>query len=214
MTLHINDVPVIHEDATFIVVNKPSGMLSQPGKHIQDSVETRVRHALSLPSEPILVHRLDMDTSGLMLLARNRASHRILQQQFEKRQVGKRYRAVLEQKPEGLGGRINLPIRLDVDNRPTQIVCYKHGKSAITAWHQDADVVNGVVLYPLTGRSHQLRVHLADPAGLGIPIRGDRLYGTSGSLDADERLMLHADYLAFYHPKDGSRVKYSCPSPF
>jgi len=147
----------------------------------------------------------------LMLLAKNRATHRILQQQFEKRQVGKRYRARLERQPEGLGGRINVPLRLDIDNRPHQIVCFEHGKGAITAWHKASQATNDVVLYPLTGRSHQLRVHLADPAGLGIPIRGDRLYGSS---DTGERLMLHADFLSFYHPEDGSRVRYSCPAPF
>jgi len=211
VTLHIDGVSIVHEDNSFLVVNKPSGMLSQPGKHIHDSVEARVRLSLAVPTEPILVHRLDMDTSGLMLLAKNRATHRILQQQFEKRQVGKRYRARLERRPKGLGGRINVPLRLDIDNRPHQIVCFEHGKSAITAWHKAPKAANDVVLYPLTGRSHQLRVHLADPAGLGIPIRGDRLYGSSGT---GERLMLHADFLSFYHPEDGSRVRYSCPAPF
>lgn len=214
LIVRVEGVPLIHEDEHFIVVNKPPGMLSQPGRTIYDSVETRIRQALGIPSEPVLVHRLDMDTSGLMLLAKNRSSHRHLQQQFEKRRIGKRYRALLEKMPEALGGLVDLPLRLDIENRPKQLVCFEYGKNSTTAWHRDPAAINGVVLYPLTGRSHQLRVHLADPFGLGIPIKGDRLYGSPDFPDVQERMMLHADFISFDHPVSGRRMKLFCPAPF
>jgi len=200
LIVRVEGVPLIHEDEHIIVVDKPPGMLSQPGRTIYDSVETRIRQALGIPSEPVLVHRLDMDTSGLMLLAKNRSSHRHLQQQFEKRRIGKRYRALLEKMPEALGGLVDLPLRLDIENRPKQLVCFEHGKNSTTAWHRDPAARNGVVLYPLTGRSHQLRVHLADPFGLGIHVQ--------------ERMMLHADFISFDHPVSGRRMKLFCPAPF
>lgn len=215
VTTRITGVPVVFEDESLIIVNKPAGLLSQPGKQIKDSVSVRVADAIKSASEPMLVHRLDMDTSGLLMLAKTRDTHRTLQQQFEKREIGKRYRAVLDSAPEGLGGRIHAPLRLDIDNRPTQIVCYEHGKKATTVWHRDPEGgANRVVLYPLTGRSHQLRVHLADPAGLGIPIRGDRLYGNASHVLPTDRMMLHADFLSFNHPLTGIRCSVECPAPF
>lgn len=215
MNTRIPGVPVVFEDDSLIIVNKPAGLLSQPGKHINDSVSVRVAEAINSELEPVLVHRLDMDTSGLLMLAKNRDAHRTLQQQFEKREIGKRYRAVLTGVPEGVGGRIHVPIRLDIDNRPTQIVCYEHGKKATTVWHRDPGAgANSLVLYPLTGRSHQLRVHLADPAGLGIPIKGDRLYGKASHDRSTDRMMLHADFLSFNHPSTGIRCSVECPAPF
>lgn len=215
MNTCIPGVPVVFEDDSLIIVNKPAGLLSQPGKHIRDSVSVRVAEAIDSETEPVLVHRLDMDTSGLLMLAKNRDTHRLLQQQFEKREIGKRYRAELIAAPDGLGGRIHVPLRLDIDNRPTQIVCYEHGKKATTVWHRDTGAgINSIVLYPLTGRSHQLRVHLADPAGLGIPIKGDKLYGKVSHDQPTDRMMLHADLLSFNHPLTGKRCSVVCPAPF
>ncbi len=229
----IPGLPVIHEDDTVIVVDKPSGMLSQPGKTQADSVLTRVLQARPDVQGSVLVHRLDMDTSGLMVLARNRTAHRLLQQQFEHRRIGKRYVARLCQVPLALGGRIHLPLRVDIDDRPRQVVCQTHGKSSTTIWHRfSASKPDCVCLYPLTGRTHQLRVHMAHPAGLGMAIQGDRLYqdhypdptvpnerklegggsGLSGS--GGGRLMLHAQYLAFDHPVTGVRQSFQSPVEF
>lgn len=215
MNTNIQGVPVVFEDEVLLVVNKPAGLLSQPGKTIHDSVSSRAEAASVGLYDPVLVHRLDMDTSGLMILAKSRDAHRIMQQQFEKRLIGKRYRAVLCKAPEGLGGRIHAPLRLDIDNRPTQIVCYLQGKNATTVWHRDpTGAENSVVLYPLTGRSHQLRVHMADPAGLGVPIKGDRLYGEGKLQSNSDRMMLHADFISFDHPVTGLRCSLSCSAPF
>jgi tRNA pseudouridine32 synthase/23S rRNA pseudouridine746 synthase len=190
-------------------------LLSQPGKLISDSVVSRIEFAYKGVCDPTLVHRLDMDTSGLLILAKDRSSHRNLQQQFEHRKIGKRYRAVLENSVEGLGGRIHLPLRLDIDNRPSQIVCYQFGKPSTTVWHKDpAALGNSLVLYPLTGRSHQLRVHLADPDGLGVSIKGDRLYGDASHVEPESRMLLHADFIAFDHPVTGERLSIHCPAPF
>ena len=174
----IPDLPVVFEDEAILVVNKPSGMLSQPGKTMDGSVLTRVLDSGRDLHGPVLVHRLDMDTSGLLLLAKRRNIHRALQQQFERRQVRKRYQAQLESPVAALGGLIRLPIRLDVDDRPRQIVCYEHGKASTTLWHKrQINDPYAITFYPLTGRTHQLRVHAASEAGLGSPIACDRLYG-------------------------------------
>ncbi len=229
----IPGLPVIHEDATVIVVDKPSGMLSQPGKTESDSVLSRVLQACPDVQGSVLVHRLDMDTSGLMVLARNRTAHRLLQQQFEHRRIGKRYVARLCRAPSALGGRIHLPLRVDIEDRPRQVVCWAHGKSSTTIWHRySASEPDCVWLYPLTGRTHQLRVHMAHPAGLGIAIRGDRLYqnhypdptvSTERMVRSDMvqqpgpgrgRLMLHAQYLAFDHPVTGVRQSFQSPVEF
>ncbi len=231
--LHLDSIPglpVVFEDESLLVVDKPSGMLSQPGRVVSDSVLTRVLQARPQATGSVLVHRLDMDTSGLLLLAKNRTAHRILQQQFEHRRIGKRYLARLSGVPAGMGGRIHLPLRVDIDDRPRQIVCEEHGKVATTIWHRcRVRSPDFVWLYPLTGRSHQLRVHMAHPRGLGIAIEGDRLYqwhydrldGRSQShLDAETRetlrpdlpevggLMLHAQLLAFDHPVTGVRQSF------
>lgn len=201
---------IAYEDCTLLVIDKPSGLLSQPGRTEPDSVLARAREARSEASGPMLVHRLDMDTSGLLILAKTRSAHRILQQQFEHRHVSKRYRAILSREPEGMGGLIQLPLRLDIDNRPQQIVCTTHGKPSTTIWRRDSIHNNcGVLLYPLTGRTHQLRVHMAHAEGLGVPIEGDRLYGTQS-----QRLMLHSEFLAFDHPDSGVRQCITSPAPF
>lgn len=207
-----------------LVVNKPSGMLSQPGKTQDGSVLTRVLNSDRELHGPVLVHRLDMDTSGLLLLAKTRHIHRTLQQQFEKRQIRKRYRARLEHAVHALGGRIHLPIRLDIDDRPTQIVCRDYGKPSTTLWHRTIKTdAHDITLYPLTGRTHQLRVHTSAPEGLGIAISGDRLYGAAKlrqqNLSASQtvsrnRLLLHADFLQFRHPETLLMQTVVCPAPF
>ncbi|PID62226.1 MAG: hypothetical protein CSB44_03785 [Gammaproteobacteria bacterium] len=230
---------IVYEDDDYLVVDKPAGLLSQPGRTLRDSVHARVLDGIDGVSGPVLVHRLDMDTSGLMVLARHKAAHRHLQQQFERRKVVKRYRAVLEHEPAGRDGAIHLPLRLDVDNRPRQIVCKTHGKAATTLWSRrwpepattspSADSLwNGpraVSFIPLSGRTHQLRVHAAHPLGLDNPILGDRLYGRRECADAitgtgtgtgtgteDDatiaRLYLHAECLGFRHI-NGSQLRLS-----
>ncbi|MGQ7844599.1 RluA family pseudouridine synthase [Granulosicoccus sp. 3-233] len=232
----IPGLPVVFEDASLIVVDKPSGMLSQPGRQVSDSVLERVLQARPQATGPVMVHRLDMDTSGLLLLAKNRTVHRMLQQQFEHRRIGKRYLARLSAVPTAMGGRIHLPLRVDIDDRPRQVVCEEHGKTATTVWHRCKEQrADHVWLYPLTGRTHQLRVHLAHPRGLGIAIEGDRLYqdhyeslrtlgsavaaaeaeaGQSRTFPDVGGLMLHAQLLAFDHPLTGIRQSFQSTPPF
>jgi len=206
---------ICYEDEYLLVVNKPSGVLSQPGKPTDGSILTQAKNAYPDATGSMLVHRLDMDTSGLLILTKSRSTHRHLQQQFEQRQVSKRYVAILSQAPAGWGGRIRLPLRLDIDNRPAQIICFEHGKSAETLWYRchlsDEKIkeFSRVVFKPITGRTHQLRVHAAHPMGLNAPIVGDRLYGVESS-----RLMLHADQIGFTHPATEQRMQLHCPAPF
>lgn len=208
-------IPVVFEDDQIIVVDKPAGMLSQPGRTEPDSVVGRVRDACVDATGPMLVHRLDMDTSGLLILAKNRLAHRQLQQQFEHRQIGKRYRARLSAAPTVHAGTILLPLRLDINNRPRQIVCHEHGKPSKTLWRKSqTGSPRAIVLFPVTSRTHQLRVHLADPQGLGIAIEGDRLYGNVQHHDDGDRMMLHAEVLAFDHPQSGVRHTLTSPAPF
>lgn len=204
---------ICFEDKDLLVVNKPSGVLSQPGKTIDGSIATQAKVEYPDATGSMLVHRLDMDTSGLLILAKSRQSHRHLQQQFEQRRIYKRYVAILSRTPAGVGGRIQLPLRLDIDNRPAQIVCFENGKTANTLWYRwestEKSSITRVVFIPITGRTHQLRVHAAHSLGLNAPIVGDRLYGVESS-----RLMLHADQIAFTHPVTGQRIQLSCPAPF
>ncbi len=203
-------VPVIFEDQWLIIVNKPSGLLSQPGRVEPDSVVSRVLAACPEITGPSLVHRLDMDTSGLLMLAKNRCVHRHLQQLFERRLIDKRYSARLTRDPLAQGGRIELLIRPDINDRPRQIVCNEHGKVSITLWRSAGmKDKRDVWFYPLTGRTHQLRVHAAHSSGLNNPIVGDRLYGEVG-----KRLMLHADRLTFDHPVTGEQLQVQCPAVF
>ncbi|MFS4438475.1 pseudouridine synthase [Paracoccaceae bacterium GXU_MW_L88] len=193
-------IRVLHRDADLLVVEKPAGLLSVPGKDPAhaDCLITRLEGEGAL-----LIHRLDMDTSGVMVFAMNRPAQRHLGLQFERRHVAKTYEALVEDKP-GVGGVIDLPLVCDWPNRPLQKVCHETGRPARTEWRRIGP--SRLELTPLTGRSHQLRVHLKE---LGHPIVGDRFYGTEGA-----RLCLHATRLELYHPADGRRVAFESAAPF
>ena len=182
-------LPIIYQDDDIIIVNKPEEFLSVPGKNITDSVYSRIREMFPNSTGPLIVHRLDMSTSGIMIIAKNLESYHYLQRQFLKRQIKKRYVALLEKVVEIKKGIIELPLRVDLDDRPRQIVCYDYGKNAKTEY-EEIEVINGqskVFFYPITGRTHQLRVHASHSLGLNTPIKGDDLYGNKS-----ERLYLHA----------------------
>ncbi len=188
---------VIYEDDYLLVINKPSEFLSVPGKNINDSVYSRMRELFPDATGPLVVHRLDMSTSGVMLIAKRLEIHNDLQKQFINRQIKKKYTALLDGEVEQKKGTIELPLRVDIDDRPRQLVCYQHGKKA-TTYYQVVDYKDGktrVFFYPITGRTHQLRVHASHPLGLNTPIIGDDIYGT-----ISERLFLHATSITFTHP--------------
>nr|WP_321452774.1 pseudouridine synthase [uncultured Carboxylicivirga sp.] len=206
-----DDLEIVFEDQWLMVVNKPEQFLSVPGKEISDSVYQRIKQIRPEAEGPLLVHRLDMATSGLLLIAKDSQTHKALQSQFIKRTTQKRYVALLAGIIEKDCGTIDLPLRVDLDNRPQQLVCYKYGKSARTQW-QVINRQNGntrVYFYPVTGRTHQLRVHAAHSKGLNCPIVGDALYG-----QATNRLHLHADWLEITHPQTGERISFKSPTPF
>ncbi len=206
---------IVHEDPAFVVVNKPSGFLSVPGRGPDkiDSVTTRVRMMYPGCIDHPAVHRLDMDTSGLIVVAIDAASQKNLSMQFERRETTKRYIALLEGVLEAKFGTIQLPFRLDIDHRPMQIYDEIHGKVGITHW-KNLGVTAGrtrVVFTPITGRTHQLRVHAAHERGLGIPIVGDPFYG-SGT--GPGQMKLHACDLGFRHPTTGETLAFHCPPTF
>ena len=201
-------IEVIYQDTTLAVINKPSGLLSVPGRTEDYSVATIAmeRWPGSLP-----VHRLDMGTSGLMVIAKTKEAYVSLQEQFVKRTVKKRYIALVEGIVKEPKGRITLPLIFDPMNRPRQMVDYQRGKSAVTEY-EVLDARDGrtlLALYPHTGRTHQLRMHCAHPDGLGCPIVGDELYGHKA-----ERLCLHCDQIEFAHPVTGERMSFNLPNPF
>ena len=213
ITQHNGDnLNIIYQDSDIIVVDKPAGMLSVPGKNDAPSVLSLLQRKMEDNIFP--VHRLDMDTSGLMVFVRNKKAQRNLQRQFETHSIVKRYIALLERKPDSEQGTISLPLSPDMADRPRQMVDYRHGKQALTHYRlctspstpmrrQFLTVGDNLVeLSPLTGRTHQLRVHCAHPGGLASPIVGDRLYGTTNH----PRLCLHAEYLEFRHPTTGEIV--------
>ncbi|MCC6411263.1 MAG: RNA pseudouridine synthase [Saprospiraceae bacterium] len=197
------DVEIVYEDKHLLVVNKPASLLSVPGKNVTDSVLFRMKQRYPDATGPLVVHRLDMGTSGLMLVAKTAEVYKALQSQFIGRTIKKRYVAVLEGVLEGTSGTIDLPLRVDLDDRPRQMVCYTYGKHARTEWTVIArgQGTTRVHFFPITGRTHQLRVHAAHTLGLHAPILGDELYGNKG-----ERLLLHADRIEFKHPVTGEVV--------
>ena len=233
-----SSLQIIYEDEQMAVVSKPSGMLSVPGKTCRLSVESIVREHYGIADDvPVIVHRLDMDTSGLLLIARTREAHKDLQQQFLDHTISKRYIALLEgvpQQPDGVSqesdvvsqesdvvsqeeqssqhvvwhtsrtGTITLPLRPDLDDRPRQLVDFVHGKPAVTHFRL-LKVIDGhqlIALTPVTGRTHQLRMHCAHHLGLNCPILGDPLYGCAieSSANIAQRLYLHAEQITFRHP--------------
>jgi tRNA pseudouridine32 synthase/23S rRNA pseudouridine746 synthase len=190
-------INIVYQDEAMLVVNKPAEFLSVPGKSVEDSVYYRMKQAFPEATGPLIVHRLDMSTSGLMVLALNQKAHKQLQKQFIERTAKKRYVALLEGQLKQEEGFINLPLRVDLEDRPRQLVCYEHGKSAETKWQviEQRATHTKVYLYPKTGRTHQLRVHSAHSQGLNMPIVGDDLYGKKAN-----RLHLHAESLSIKHP--------------
>jgi len=197
---------VVYEDQQIRVIEKPEGLLSVSGREAShvDAVETRMPDAF-------VVHRLDLDTSGLLVLALDQATYVALQQQFSRREVHKRYVALLEGALSGERGTIDLPLRPDVDDRPRQIHDPQRGKAAATGWEliSREGARTRVALFPLTGRTHQLRVHCAHPLGLHAPIVGDRLYGAPGP-----RLMLHCEAVELTQPVTGARLSFEAKAPF
>ena len=208
---------VVYEDAQLVIVDKPTGLLSVPGRGglRQDCVSTRLRARFPGAMGQLVVHRLDLDTSGLLLAAKDPVTFVALQRLFSRREVTKRYIAWLDGDVHGEHGVIELPLRTDIDDRPRQVHDAVHGKVAVTSWRvlSRRDGRTRVELMPHTGRTHQLRVHAAHPAGLDTPIVGDRLYGTAAPA-AGERLMLHAESLAFVHPATGQPMLVEAPAPF
>ena len=190
-------IDIIYQDEAMLVINKPAEFLSVPGKNIDDSVYLRIKQSYPRATGSLIVHRLDMSTSGLMLIALSKEAHKNLQRQFIKRTVKKRYVALLDGTVKEDAGIIDLPLRVDLDDRPRQLVCYEHGKPAQTQWEviHRKDNKTKVYFHPLTGRTHQLRVHSAHAKGLNMPILGDDLYGNIA-----KRLHLHAESIEFSHP--------------
>ncbi len=237
MFSHLKEEIVYHDDA-IVVVNKPSGLLAIPGRGPQkaDSISSRMALRFPQASGPLMVHRLDMATSGLMVLGLSPQSQRDLSIQFERREVDKVYHAVVGGIIEADGGRIELPFRLDPDNRPHQVYDEENGKWGETLWRvlsrnadsrevsatletsgdvQESFLIRGphcmLEFKPITGRTHQLRLHSAHQRGLGSAILGDKLYGDPTTAP---RLLLHAKELSFNHPDTGERVEFNSPPPF
>ena len=195
---------ILYEDDYLLIVNKPAGMLSVPGKGDADSVYHRLHILYPDATGPIIVHRLDMATSGLLLAAKTKEAHQNLQAQFKNRTIQKRYIALLEGEVPQDEGEIRLPLCPDPLDRPRQIVSEEFGKPAFTRYRvlERTSGKTLIAFYPQTGRTHQLRVHAAHPLGLHCPILGDELYGRKA-----ERLYLHAEYLAFTHPITFERIE-------
>jgi len=229
-TAHAKTLEILYQDDVMAIVNKPNELLSVPGKNIQDSVQTRIKQLIPSATGPIIVHRLDMSTSGLMVIALTKRAHKQLQKQFIERSVKKRYVALLEGKlafisedvksedtelknttPENTKGEITLPLIGDFYNRPRQLVCEESGKPAHTTWEFIEHIDNKTKLYlsPKTGRTHQLRVHCAHPLGLNMPILGDDLYGNKST-----RLHLHAESINLRHPITKKEMSFHCPAEF
>lgn len=204
-------IEIVYEDEDFAIVNKPEEFLSVPGIYIQDSVYERMKIRYPKATGPIIVHRLDMATSGILIIAKNKEAHKALQSQFIKKTVTKRYVALLDGIVEGNEGYIDLPLRVDLEDRPRQMVCFEHGKPAKTKW-EVIERKNGktkVYFYPITGRTHQLRMHASHPMGLNTPIIGDDLYGSKNT-----RLFLHAESITFKHPRTQETVSFQVKEGF
>lgn len=212
MQVPSKNLEIVYEDPWLSVINKPAGMLSVPGKEDTVSVYSLMREQYPEADGPLTVHRLDMATSGLMLIAKTKRVHQNLQAQFKNRLVRKRYVALLEGVVPKDKGTVDLPLCLNPLDRPRQMVHTEHGKPAITDY-QVLERLDGkrtrIAFYPRTGRTHQLRIHAAHPLGLHCPIIGDELYGEKA-----DRLYLHAEYLEFTHPITGETVRITKEAEF
>ena len=205
------ELRIVFEDNDLVIVNKPPEFLSVPGKEIKDSVYTRIKQKYPEATGPLIVHRLDMSTSGIIVLTKTKEANKILQSQFIKRTIKKRYVALLSGKLSKKQGVIKLPLRLDLDDRPRQLVDFINGKKAETNWNviSKNDTHTRVHFYPITGRTHQLRVHAAHKVGLNTPIKGDDLYGNK-----QDRLYLHAEFIEFIHPTSRNKISFTVPADF
>lgn len=205
------DPPILHADDHLIVVNKPEGLLSVPGKG-PDKADCLIARLARMFPRVLLVHRLDTDTSGVMVFARTSAAQVALAGQFERRETEKDYVARVWGRVEPDAGTIDLPLTVDWPNRPRQHVNFETGRPAVTDWQviDRGDTETRMRLMPRTGRSHQLRVHMAE---LGHPILGDPLYAHTAAA-AFPRLMLHAERLSFRHPGTGEMATFTAPPPF
>lgn len=205
------ELEIIFEDDVLIALNKPAEFLSVPGKEIKDSVYTRIKENYPTATGPLIVHRLDMSTSGILLITKTKEANKNLQSQFINRTIKKRYVALLNGDLTEKKGSIKLPLRVDLDDRPKQLVDFKYGKNAETNW-EIISKENGktrVYFYPITGRTHQLRVHAAHKNGLNTPIIGDDLYGKK-----ENRLHLHAQFIAFIHPITNEKMSFTVEADF
>ena len=207
------ELPIIYEDDDIVVVDKPAGLLSTPGISENYSVFSIMQQRYPDTDSPLIVHRLDQPTSGLLVIAKTKQSHYLLQQQFLEHHVRKKYVAILEKEPSlpqssGPEGFISLPMRPDILNRPYQIIDYENGKTAITKYQYLGN--RRIGLWPQTGRTHQLRVHCAHAEGLNAPILGDDLYGSQSA----DRLFLHSEEIFFIHPTTGKPLHLQAKAPF
>jgi tRNA pseudouridine32 synthase/23S rRNA pseudouridine746 synthase len=202
---------LLHRDADLLVFDKPSGLLSVPGRHpaLGDSLLTRVQKTFP---QALIIHRLDKDTSGVLVMSRNRKAHAFVAEQFAARTIRKSYVAVVWGRVEEEEGLVDLPLAINPDNKPRHRVDPDHGKPAQTRWQVIGygENTTRLRLFPLTGRTHQLRVHMK---ALGHVILGDEFYADGLALSAANRLLLHADELSFRHP-DGTDVIFKAPVPF
>jgi tRNA pseudouridine32 synthase/23S rRNA pseudouridine746 synthase len=202
---------IIFDDQSIVIINKPPEYLSVPGKKNADSVFDFIKRTFPESTGPLIVHRLDMSTSGLMVVAKTMEAYVNLQKQFLNRSIKKRYVALLEGLVADDEGCIELPLRVDLENRPHQMVCNEYGKPAITQWKvlERNNNRTRIQFIPITGRTHQLRVHASHPLGLNCPIVGDDLYG-----ERADRLYLHAYYLAFTHPMKKKEMNFILDAAF
>lgn len=211
---------IIYQDDELVVLNKPSGLLSVPGKAPEHKDCLSYRIQLVFPTA-MIVHRLDMATSGIIVIALSKETHRELSKQFQDRLTKKRYSAIIAGSPDQPSGSVDLPLICDWPNRPKQMVDFERGKPSLTHWkvaeHKEVMIEDKAVacakmtLTPITGRSHQLRVHMK---ALGHPILGDRLYAPPEVIAAAPRLQLHAEYLGFTHPKTQQWMDFEALAPF
>ena len=209
--INTSPLPILYEDDFLVIIDKPSGLLSVPGRSNLDSAEDRLALRKGTGFYIKAIHRLDMGTSGILMFAKSPEILAAMQAQFAKNRITKTYEALLDGIPNKLEGVVTLPLRLNLDHRPHQMVCFKHGKKTHTEFNvlEVKDNISRIEFYPKTGRTHQLRMHAAHPLGLNCPIIGDELYGTQS-----KRLYLHAKSLRYWHPVNKQFLSLTCTTPF